>query len=153
MDAPRKPGIEAAMAGLPTGRYVMTSVHEGQREGILVRSVSVCSDEPPLISVAARKGHPIDPVVRDARVFAVCALDAGDRLTERAFSDDALVMGAEPFETLGSTTLMTGAPVLTRARIAFDCELVRRIDLEADHELFIGQVVASWAVDAERATG
>lgn len=38
---------------------------------------------------------------------------------------------------------MTGSPVLLRSIVAFDCEVVRHFDLEADHELFVGQVLAS----------
>lgn len=44
-------------------------------------------------------------------------------------------------DALETFTLDTGAPCLSRARACFDCEVVRHVDLEADHELFAGRVL------------
>ena len=153
--------LERAMRCLPTGFFVMTSAHDGTRAGMRVRSVQACADDPLLISVAARKGHKIDPLIRDSRCFAVCVMAPGDRLVDRAFPCEAAPARAngdgngahpdpsesDPFDALPHSTLVTGAPILDRAIAVFDCEVARRIDLEADHELFVGQVMSFRCVE------
>lgn len=146
------------LALLPRGSFVMTSAFEGARAGLRLRAVQQCADEPLLVSVAARKGHRIDPLIRDSHSFAVCFVSPGDRLIERKFAEEshaAPVASAgggvsgngdeepDPFDSLPTVTLATGSPILTRSIAALDCEVVRHFDLEADHELFVGQVVAA----------
>ena len=48
----------------------------------------------------------------------------------------------DPFDAIPHRTLSTGAPVLNDSSAAIDCEVVRHFDLEADHELYVGQVLA-----------
>ncbi len=152
--------LERALRFLPTGFFVMTSAHDGKRSGMRIRSVQACADDPPLISVAARKGHAIDPLIRDSRSFAVCVIAPDDKLIARSFpleSSNGTPGGSgggesaaegDPFDGLEHSSLVTGAPVLKRAIAVFDCEVARRIDLEADHELFVGQIVATRFSDA-----
>ncbi|MEM9560556.1 MAG: flavin reductase family protein [Planctomycetota bacterium] len=151
---------------LPRGSFVMTSAFEGTRAGLRLRAVQQCADEPLLVSVAARKGHRIDPLIRDSRGFAVCFVAPDDRLIERKFAEESHVAPApvasggagggaggvthagveeepDPFDSLPTITLATGSPILTRSIAAIDCEVVRHFDLEADHELFVGQVLAA----------
>jgi len=88
-------------------------------------------------------GLEIDPLIRDSHAFAVCLVDPTDRLLLRKFCakrtpDDR----GDPFLSFEVDRLVTGSPILKRAAMAIDCEVVRHVDLEADHELFVGEVVA-----------
>jgi len=156
--------LDRALRCLPSGFFVMTSAHDGKRAGMRLRSVQACADDPLLISVAARKGHRIDPLIRDSRSFAVCVIAPGDKLIDRTFPYETGIarsseytngnghvhtehVESDPFDALPHTTMNTGAPVLERAVAVFDCEVVRRIDLEADHELFVGHVIGFRCVD------
>lgn len=134
-----------ALNSLPSGSFLLTSAHDDRRSGMLVHWVQPCAEEPALVSVAARKGHSIEPLIRDSRSFAVCRIDVTDRLLVRKFAShkppDEL---SDPFASIEVETLVTGSPVLSRATAALDCTVVRHFDLEADHELFIGQVLAGW---------
>ena len=49
----------------------------------------------------------------------------------------------DPFDALAVLTLETGAPILRTSPVAFDCEVVRHGDMDADHELYIGRVLAA----------
>lgn len=135
---------------------VMTARFDGSRAGLLVRSCLPCADEPVLIAVAIRKGHRIDPLVRDSRAFALCVLRPEDRVTARRFADDGSDHASrgersaedagegellDGFDALRTLTLVTGSPVLRGARAALDCEVVRHVDLDADHALYVGQVL------------
>jgi flavin reductase (DIM6/NTAB) family NADH-FMN oxidoreductase RutF len=116
---------------------------------MLVRSVQCCSESPSLICVAARKGHKIDPLIRDSRSFAIGFVDPEDKLIRRRFlSTDAAPVehpgdeDHDPFDAVETTTLETGSPILVRCTTWFDCEVMRRVDLEAEMELFVGVVVS-----------
>lgn len=145
--ANQDPVLQAALGMLPEGRFLMTAAHDGQRAGVRLRSVQRCADDPILLAVASRKGHAIDPLIRDSRAFAICLVDAGDRLLDRTFPpaeagpepDEG--EGDDPFVAIPTVELVTGSPIMTRCIAAFDCEVVRHFDLEADHELFVGQVL------------
>lgn len=142
--------IARALTFLPNATYLMTSAFEGERAGVLVHAVLPASTEPPMIVVAARKGHAIDPVIRDARCFAVGIVEPDDRLILKRFrfSESAVSVRAEPgaadpFEAFPDRTLVTGSPILDRCPVWFDCQIARHVDLESDQELFVGLVLAA----------
>jgi len=130
------------MGLIPSGMWVMSSAFEGKRAGVIVKSVSPCADEPLLLAVAAWKGHGIEPIIRDSRHFAVSLIDPEDRLLTRKFSGH-LADHPDQFETLATERLVSGAPLLSRSRLGFDCEVIRHFDMEADHELYIGMVLGA----------
>lgn len=138
--------VRAAIERIPGGTFVMTASFEGKRAGVMVRSVQPCAEEPLLICVAARKGHWIEPLIRDSHAFAICRVAPDNRLIQRKFSTELAdhdEARGDPFDAFPTETLVTGSPVLLRSIVAFDCEVVRHFDLEADHELFVGQILAS----------
>lgn len=145
--APLSPAMrEAAMSALgylPGAAYLMTSSFEGRRAGVVVRYVQTCALEPLLVSVSLFRGHWIEPVIRDSRCFGLHLIDAEDRLLMRKFDPDAKREAADPFDCLPLETLVSASPAPTRSRMSLDCEVVRHFDLEADHSLYIGQVIAA----------
>lgn len=130
-----------ALELVPLGCYVLTSAHEGRRAGVVALSVQLCATEPQLISVAVRKGHVIEPIIRDSHAFAICRIAPDDKLTTRKFADGIAIEG-DPFDSLAIENLVTTAPVLKRAIMAIDCEVIRHFDMEADCELYVGKVLA-----------
>ncbi len=133
--------VSSILERVPWATWVMTAAHDGARGGMIVRWVQRCADEPLLVSVAVRKCHALEPLIRDSRSFALNLIEESDRLLLKKFdafqAPDEL---SDPFDALEVTTMQSGSPVLKRARAAIDCEVVRHLDLEADCELFIGQV-------------
>lgn len=138
------PDIRQALGLLPSGLFILTAAFDSKRSGTFVGSVQRCADEPVLISVACRKGHAIEPLIRDSHRFAVCQLAAHDRLLARRFES---VQGPDdrydPFDSLEVDHLVSQAPILKHAILAMDCEVFRHFDLESDHELYVGLVVAA----------
>jgi len=139
-DAKRAAGM------LSPGLFVLTAAHEGRRSGVVARSVAWASDEPLLIAVFVKRGHWIEPVLRDSRKFAVCqVVDAAGptmSLLLRRFAETSRPRDGDPFDGIDSTTLITGSPVLARSPLVLDCEVHRHFDLEADHEAYLGLVRA-----------
>ena len=137
---PPSDSISDAIAMLPTGHFLMTSAYDGKRSGQVVRSVQICSEVPVLLCVAARKGHSISPLIRDSHTFAICVLAPEDSNTLRRFDREwAPDEIGDAFDALPVEHLASMSPVLKRAIVAIDCQVVRHFDLEADHELYIGQ--------------
>lgn len=148
--APLDPDLAArALALIPGTTCLMTSAFEGDRAGVLVQGILVASQEPPMVVVACRKGHAIDPIIRDARCFALGLVDPGDRLIHKRFrfADTAVSPRVDPdvtdpFDPFPDMHMVTGSPILDRCAVWFDCQVARHFDLESEHELFVGQVLA-----------
>ena len=123
--------------------FVMTSRHEDDQVGVRALAVCPAAVMPVLIAVAVAKGHKAAPLIRDSRTLAVNGVPPDDRLVLRKFPGPEQQPNADdgPLDALALRTLITGAPILDRARTVFDCELVHHFDLEADHEMYIGLVL------------
>lgn len=142
MSNPGATDAPSALRWIPSANFVMAAAFEGARAAILVSWVQRCATEPMLVSVAVRKGRPIEPIIRDSHAFALSLLAPDDRLVLRRISDSDEHAG-NALDSIDCETLRTGSPCVRRAVLALDCEVARHIDLDADHELYIGLVVAS----------
>jgi flavin reductase (DIM6/NTAB) family NADH-FMN oxidoreductase RutF len=134
--------VGRALGSLGRGLFLMTASYQNKRSGAVVRWVQPCADEPPLLCVALRTGHSINTLIRDSRSFALCAIE-DDRVLMRKFEARAPDVPGDPFDWLETERMATGAPVLKRSTPVFDCAVLRHFDLEADHSLYVGQVVAA----------
>ncbi|MBL9031487.1 MAG: flavin reductase [Phycisphaerae bacterium] len=132
--------VRAALDAIAGDRFLITSAFEARREGTICSWVQPCAHAPSLVCAAVRRGHPIEPLIRDSHVFALCRIEPDDRRTARAFGSSR---SGDPFDGIEVERLRTGAPILRRAMLALDCEVYRHFDLEADHELYIGLVVGT----------
>jgi flavin reductase (DIM6/NTAB) family NADH-FMN oxidoreductase RutF len=122
---------------------LLTSRFADKRSGLIATSAQVCGSDPALVCIAARKGHHVDLLMRDSQHFALCFIPSTDRLLLRRFdaqhTPDARI---DPFDGMEMDRLTSGAPIFRRAVAALDCQIFRMVDLETDHELIIGSVLA-----------
>jgi flavin reductase (DIM6/NTAB) family NADH-FMN oxidoreductase RutF len=131
--------LRETLARIPGGLFLLTAAHDERRSGVLTSWVQRCSEHPPMVMIALPKGTPVESLIRDARVFALCQISDDDRFLIRKFAhppdrDD------DPFVTLQTTCTPSGAPVVTRAMSYLECELMMHVDLESDHRMFIALV-------------
>ena len=131
--------LSRVLGQIPSGIFLLTSGYDGKRSGVLVHWVQQCSTNPPMVIVAMAKGLPVEPLIRDSRAFALCQIAEDDRLLLRKFAQPPNA-GDDPFETLPTIEGPSGSPIVKRAVAYLDCELVRHIDLETDHALYVGKV-------------
>lgn len=139
MDKRTLRNVGKVLALIPQGVYVMTTRHEQRSRAVLVSWVQQASFSPPMVMVALRKGRDIVPMLHDSHAFALCQLSAKDTLTFKKLRN---AHGNE--ETLRAMTIdfkKTGAPVLKNCLAWLDCELVRHIDVDGDHDLYIGLIL------------
>jgi len=149
MSRDAKAGILRALARVPSGLFVLTAEHEERRLGTLVSLVQRVCVQPPMVSVAVPKGEPIMPLISESRHFGLCQVPAGDRVMRRKFAHD-VTLSEDPFLGLEMTGgLLPRVPVLAASLSYMECELVRHLDVEGDHDLFIGAIKSAGGRDGE----
>jgi flavin reductase (DIM6/NTAB) family NADH-FMN oxidoreductase RutF len=131
-----------ALATVPAGQFLITTAYGDVRDGRIVERVQQCGTQPAMLLVAMEKGHPLSPLIRDSRTFALSLLDPSERMLQRVFGPDRRI-GDDPFLTYPHQVGAMGAPIVTRAVAWFDCEVVRHLDMETNFELYIGLVHAA----------
>lgn len=136
----RRSDALAALSFLPTGCFVIASGFEGTRAGVIARAASVVADDPLLVCVSLRRGHWIEPLIRDSRAFAISVIERDDKFSLKKFCDEA-PREQDPFDCTPWESLQSQSPILKRASVGIDCEVVRRVDLEADCSLIVGRVI------------
>jgi flavin reductase (DIM6/NTAB) family NADH-FMN oxidoreductase RutF len=139
--------IPRAVALVPGVTAVMTSAFEHKRGGVLVHRLMKCADEPACIAVAVPKGQRLATLIRDSHAFALSIMERTTKLMLKKFAADE---EGDPFDTFELRTMATGSPMLVRSVAVIDCEVMRHFDLEADHELYVGHVLAAKVFDAAR---
>lgn len=139
MSEDRKQRIGRALGRVPQSLYVMTSQFEERATGVMVSWVQQAGFDPPMIVAALSKGRPIIPLLHDSHGFAICQIARSDKLTMRRFAK-----GAEewdnPFDAIDIFRSVTGSPIIRNSLAYLDCQLVRHLDVEGDHDLYIGLV-------------
>ena len=140
--------IPALFDAIPSGRFIVSAAHDGYRAGILSQWVQPCSNKPPLVMLAIRTGLPIEPVIRDSRGFALSLLPEEEVLLARRF-ETPHDRTEDPFVTVPHVEAPSGAPIPDRAVGFLDCQMVRQLDLEADHRLYVGKVLHAFMIPAE----
>lgn len=142
--SPKGPGpIARALGNVPGGVWVLTARDEDRRLGLLVGSVQQLGFSPPIVGVAVPKGEPIMPLLSDSGRFALCQIGEADRRIRRKFSAEP-EPDEDPF--LGLRLLapkQPGLPIVETSVGHLECEIIRHLDFEGDHDLFVGQVVSA----------
>jgi flavin reductase (DIM6/NTAB) family NADH-FMN oxidoreductase RutF len=140
IDEKVKLGIAAAMGRIPSGLFILTAAHEDHRAGMLASWVQQVCFQPPMVSVAVGKGRPIMPLISESRRFGLCQLPRGEKVIFRKFAGGT-EMNEDPFlgfELVQNT--VTGVPILVHCMSYIECELSCHMDVEGDHDLFVGIV-------------
>ena len=140
--------IHEVIDRVPHGLFLMTAAHDDTRTGVLSTRVQICAADPFLIVVSIPKGTSIEPLLRDSRSFGLCRIDEQDRLMQRRF-DPQPTRNEDPFVAMPTSTAVTGAPIVHRAKFYFDCSIVGHIAPEADCRLYLGHVQAIGVIDEE----
>lgn len=133
-------GIAGALGRIPAGLFVLTARTEERRGGILASWVQQVCFQPPMVCVSVAKGRPIMPLISESRQFALCQLPEGDRVLTRKFSSH-MDQSEDPFlgfDLVEHTVLH--APVLAGAMAYLECEVACHMDVDGDHDLFVGIV-------------
>ena len=128
------------MGRFATGVTVITTGCAPDCSGLTANAVASLSLKPPLVLVAVEKNAHSHRYLRESRCFAVNLLTAEQEAISRQFARS----GPKDFSELGTTTAVTGAPILDGTLGYVDCRVVDILP-GGDHDIFIGEIVAGEA--------
>ena len=142
MDEQSREQVGQALAQIPAGLFLITSHTEDRRSGMLACFVQQVCLEPPMICVAIAKGRTVMPLISDARAFCVCQLKQSEKRLARKF-EQHFDPTEDPFLGYDLLPDPTGRhlPMPTGCVGYLICDLVSHLDVDGDHDLFVGSVV------------
>lgn len=129
--------IGPSLARIPSGCAILTARHEGRRTGMLASWIQQAGFDPPAVTVAVKKGRPIEAVMDAAGRFSLNLI--GDDPTPmfrhfgRGFGPDD-----DAFAGLNAVDC-DGGVALANALAVFNCRVVGKHDA-GDHWVYVGHV-------------
>lgn len=126
-----------ALGRMTYGIYVLTTFHEGIRNGMIASWASQVSYDPPLVMVAVHPNRFSHRLIEKSNVFALHLLTKDQK--------DLLVRfkGPDPegkFESLDCTEGRTGCPILQDCAGYLECRVIDSY-APGNHTLFVGEVL------------
>jgi flavin reductase len=121
--------------------HIITTGGVAGRAGFTATAVSSVSDQPPTVLVCLNRNGRSAAVLAENQVFCVNTLAAEDQPLADVFAGRGGLAGEERFSHGEWDQLITGAPVLAGALVAFDCRIIGFHPV-ATHQILIGQVEA-----------
>lgn len=138
---PEAAAFRDAMAEVASAAHLVTTTGLSGRAGLTATAVASVSDAPPTLLACLEAGSRTLAAIEASGFFCVNTLSALDHELAAVFSGRAGLSGEARFARGEWTRLVTGAPVLKSALVAFDCRLVAAHAV-ATHKVLIGEVVA-----------
>ena len=138
---PTKLSIGKALGRVPSGVYVLTAAHDGKSTAMLASWVQQAAFAPPSVSVAIAKGRPVSDMIRASGQFALSVIAKDDTTLMKKYAR-GLKDDEDPFAGVHTRPGSLGVPILTDALAYLECRLSHTCDFDADHELFLAEVVA-----------
>ncbi len=134
-----KEKIGKSLGRIPSGIAILTS-QDGKEKAAMISSwFQQVSFDPPLITVAIKKGRWVGKLVQKTRKFALNILHTGQKNVLAHFGK-GFESGQDPFVGLEIETFKTGVPVLKESLCFLECEL-REVFSAGDHQLYLAEVV------------
>ncbi|MFB2553242.1 flavin reductase [Ensifer soli] len=130
-----------AMSRLAAHVQILTASTGSERRGLTVTAACSVSDTPPTLLVCINAANPRNGLFEQSGAFALNLLGPGDEALADAFAGRGGLDHDDRFARADWTTLVTGAPILAHAVVAFDCRLVEARTV-ASHRILIGEVAS-----------
>jgi flavin reductase len=134
-----------AMARLGAAVNIVTTDGPGGRHGFTASAVCSVTDTPPTLLVCLNKGSSVSHAFHSNGVLCVNTLASGQEDLSQLFG--GRTPAAERFATADWKISATGAPMLIGAVAAFDCRVVRTVEI-GTHDVLFCEVVGLMEGDA-----
>ena len=130
-----------AMARLGAAVNVITTDGPGGRAGFTASAVCSVTDTPPTLLVCANRANDSYPAMRKNGVLCVNTLTPGHEEISAVFAGMTAHTEDRRFEVGAWDVLITAAPVLQGAAVAFDCSIGQIVEV-GTHDVFFCVVEA-----------
>jgi flavin reductase (DIM6/NTAB) family NADH-FMN oxidoreductase RutF len=132
--------IGSALAKIPSGIFILTAQHGADRTGMLASWVMQAGFEPPMVTVAVRKGRYIADWMRDQAKVAICILSDDEKNMISHFGR-GFEPGQEAFRDVELLGTEREVPVLKDA-LAYLCGTVSGEIETGDHIIFTVRITS-----------
>jgi flavin reductase (DIM6/NTAB) family NADH-FMN oxidoreductase RutF len=132
---------------VPSGLFVLTVRHGEQETGLLVSWVMQAGFDPPMLSLALKRGRPACEWLEAGSPFALNLLAAGEKRHLRHFAR-GFETGQAAFDGLEIERTASGLAVLRDTVGYLECRPVRHVD-SGDHRVFLAEIIGGGAASAE----
>ncbi len=139
--AVEKQAYREAMARLGAAVNVITTDGPGGRAGFTASAVCSVTDTPPTLLVCANRTNDSYPAMKANAVLCVNTLASAHEELSPVFAGMTDHTMEARFDGATWHTLLTGAPVLDGALVAFDCRIEQIVEV-GTHDVFICSVEA-----------
>lgn len=139
MDEALKEKIGKSLGRIPSGVAILTT-QQGEDKGAMLASwFQQCSFEPPMVSVAMKKGRSAESVLQSSEKFVLNILHTNQKDMLGHFGK-GFKPGEDPFVGIDTETQKTGLPILKKSLCFLECEL-RHVFEVGDHHICVGEVI------------
>src|SRR5437764_13446474 len=128
--------FKLAMSHFASGVTIVTTEHEGKRNGMTVASFASLSLHPPLVLVCVEKNIKTHEAIAGAGKFGVSILSQ----EQADISANFATRRDDKFEGVAVTRGELGVPLIANSLTTLECE-VRETLPGGDHTIFVGEVV------------
>lgn len=143
MDEKVKEKIGKALGRIPSGLAILTTQQNENKGAMLASWFQQCSFEPPMVSVAMKKGRAAEGVLQAAQKFVLNILHTNQKDMLAHFGK-GFKPGQDPFVGVETETQVTGLPILKTCLCFLECQ-VKQIYEAGDHQIVLGEIVNAGA--------
>jgi len=135
-----KQAFRDAMSKLAAAVNIITSVGENGPCGFTASAVCSVTDTPPTLLVCINRNSQSHAAITTSKVLCVNTVAGPHEELSMQFAGGIKEM-SERFKVGAWSTLVTGAPVLTEATVAFDCRITQIAEM-GTHDVLFCEVLA-----------
>ncbi len=136
-----KEKIGQGLGRIPSGVAILTTQDGNQPGAMLASWFQQASFEPPMISVAVKKGRPMAEMLQVSKKFVLNVLHTGQKDMLVHFGK-GFEPGENPFQGIKIETQKSGIPVIKHCLCFLECTVRHQYDA-GDHQIFLGEVMNS----------
>ncbi|WP_342362063.1 flavin reductase [Terrarubrum flagellatum] len=142
--------FRSGMARLAAGVNIITSAGPAGPCGFTASAVCSVTDDPPTLLVCMNRSSQSYAVIKESGVLCVNTVSGlHEELSMRFAGANGVKDMDARFTGADWITLVTGAPCLADANVAFDCRVVRSIEIGTHDALFCEVVAVREAENSE----
>ncbi len=138
MDATRKEQLARPLGQIPSGCFIMTASDGQHHTGMLASWVQQACFEPPMVTVAVKKGRPIESLVDASGYFVLNTIGENPSAMFKHFGK-GFDLAQDAFSGLPTERHDAGI-VLTDCTGHLGCKVVSSTEA-GDHRVYVGEVI------------
>lgn len=147
MDDQLKERIARPLGEIPSGCFILTAGDGERSTGLLASWVQQAGFEPPMVSVALKRGRPIEQIIEASRHFVLNAVPEDRAALFRHFGR-GFALEEPAFDGIAVHDSPAG-PVLEDCSGHLECR-VQSVTDAGDHRLYIAEVIGGDPRDGRR---